>query len=347
MLFDSKQRELVAITAALRGAGGYGKTTMAKALCHDPRIRESFSNGILWVTLGEKPGNIIGKIEDLIYTLSRERPGFTSVDTAASHLAMLLADRTMLMVVDDVWNPAHLHPFLQGGRHCTRLITTRDDSVLPPQTHRIQVDAMRRDEALRLLISGMDDLPRSLRNTQSMRTLIQRLGEWPLLLKLVNAALRERVREYHQTLSEALIYVNNALKKRGLTAFDDTNTQVRERAVKATLSVSFELLGGDQPRYCELALFPEDVTIPLETVQKLWSATSGHELDEFDVDAICGRLRRLSLLLDFDPVTRSIRLHDVIRAYLQQELGEPTLIALHGQFLDSYQTRPWAELSES
>ncbi len=347
MLLDSKRKGLVAITAALRGAGGYGKTTMARALCHDPRIRETFGDGILWVTLGENPGNIVGRIEDLIYALSKERPGFTGIDAAAAHLAMLLADRTILIVVDDVWNLAHLHPFLQGGWHCTRLITTRDDSVLPLQTQRIQVDAMRRDEAFQLLASELSDAPRSLRDTQSLRTLVQKLGEWPLLLKLVNAALRERVREYHQPLSEALVYVNTALKNRGLTAFDHNNPQQRDQAVRATLAVSFELLGEDSSRFRELAIFPEDVNIPLLTVQKLWDATGGRELDDFDIDAICGRLRRLSLLLDFDLVNRSIRLHDVIRAYLQQELGESVLVVLHRQFLDAYRSQRWAELPES
>jgi WD40 repeat protein len=347
MLLDNKRQGLVAITAALRGAGGYGKTTIARALCHDPRFRETFSDGILWVTLGENPGNLVGKIEDLISALGKEHPGFTGVDAAAAHLAMLLADRTMLIVVDDVWNPAHLHPFLQGGRHCTRLITTRDDSVLPLQTQRIQVDAMRRDEAFLLLVSGLSGVPRSLRDTQSLRTLVQKLGEWPLLLKLVNAALRERVREYHQPLSEALIYVNTALKKRGLTAFDHNKPQQRDQAVRATLSVSFELLGEDSSRYRKLAIFPEDVSIPLVTVQKLWSAADGRELDDFDIDAICGHLRRLSLLLDFDPVKRSIRLHDVIRAYLQQELSESVVATLHGQFLDAYRTRRWVELPDS
>ena len=138
-LLDQQREEPAAIIAALRGAGGYGKTTMAKAICHDPRIRETFG-GVLWVTLGENPGNLVGKIEDLIYALSNERPGFTSIEAAVAHLAMLLAERTILIVVDDVWNPAHLHPFLQGGRHCTRLITTRDDSVLPSQAQRIQDD---------------------------------------------------------------------------------------------------------------------------------------------------------------------------------------------------------------
>ena len=43
----------VAITAALRGAGGYGKTTLAKAICHDPRIQAAFPDGTLWTTLGQ------------------------------------------------------------------------------------------------------------------------------------------------------------------------------------------------------------------------------------------------------------------------------------------------------
>src|SRR6266702_5137007 len=54
-LLDEQREEPIAITAALRGAGGYGKTTMAIALCHDERIQQAFDDGILWVTLGEKP----------------------------------------------------------------------------------------------------------------------------------------------------------------------------------------------------------------------------------------------------------------------------------------------------
>ena len=56
--------EPVALTAALRGAGGYGKTALARALCHDDDIQNAFDDGILWVTLGEKPSaaELIGKI---------------------------------------------------------------------------------------------------------------------------------------------------------------------------------------------------------------------------------------------------------------------------------------------
>ena len=54
-LLDAKGDAVAAITAALRGAGGYGKTTLAKALAHDPDIQDAYFDGILWAELGEKP----------------------------------------------------------------------------------------------------------------------------------------------------------------------------------------------------------------------------------------------------------------------------------------------------
>src|SRR5438874_5980200 len=147
-LLDQRREEPVAITAALRGAGGYGKTTMARALCHNEHVQQAFDDGILWVTLGEHPGNLVGKVEDLIYMLSHERPGFTGIDAAAARLAELLAERDILLVVDDVWDGMHLKPFLHGGTRCARLVTTRNEAVLPVNTQSLVVDAMRPGEAV-------------------------------------------------------------------------------------------------------------------------------------------------------------------------------------------------------
>jgi hypothetical protein len=48
-------REPAAIKTSLTGAGGFGKTTLAAAVCHDPDVINAFDDGVLWVTLGEKP----------------------------------------------------------------------------------------------------------------------------------------------------------------------------------------------------------------------------------------------------------------------------------------------------
>jgi WD40 repeat protein len=342
-LLDQQREEPVAITAALRGAGGYGKTTMAKALCHDERIQQAFDDGILWVTLGENPGDLVGKVEDLIYTLNKERPGFTGMNAATAYLAELLADRDILLVLDDVWDAMHLKPFLQGGKHCARLITTRNEETLPANAQSLVVDAMQPDEAVQLLSSGLPTAALTAAEQQALRAMVTRLGEWALLLKLANGVLRDRVGR-GETLAHALVYLNRALDRRGLTAFDATNAQARDVAVSATLRVSFDLLREEQyARYQELAVFPEDVAIPLATLEKLWGATGG--LDDFDTEELCQTLYRHSLLLTFDLATRTFRLHDVVRSYLQKAVGD-LLPVLHARLLNAYTLTRWADLTD-
>jgi WD40 repeat protein len=345
-LLAEKREEPVAITAALRGAGGYGKTTLARALCHDERVQEAFDAGILWVTLGERPDNLVNKVEELIYALSHEKVGFTSLEAATIQFAELLADRAILLVIDDVWNSAHLKPFLQGGKRCVRLITTRDERVIPPLATRIQVDAMQMDEAIQLLIggiSGFDDPAFLKQNQDVLQRLAKRLGEWPLLLTLARSVLQERITLYQQDVTRALTALHRILDKRGLIAFDMSDAVERSQAVAKTLQISFDLLrSSERIRYQELAIFPEDVDIPLQTIQRLWTATGS--LDDYDTEELCIRFRNLSLLLHYNAVTQTIRLHDVIRTYLQYQFAPAELTRLHSQFLDAYGITQWADL---
>ncbi len=336
LLLDQNREEPVAITAALRGAGGYGKTTIAKALCHDERIQDAFDDGILWVTLGENPGDMTGRVEDLIQTLSGERPGFSNTEAAIARLKELLADRDILIVIDDVWNHDHLRPFTQGGPSCARLITTRNPTTLPERATEVKVDAMREAEAVALLGAELqyDD---SEGVGAALKLLAARLGEWPLLLKLANGVLRNRVKS-GETAPAAIIYANRALDKRGLKAFDERNPIERNQAVEMTLRVSLDqLTDEDRERFSQLAIFPEDVYAPLPTLEKYWG------LDDLDTEELCGRLNQFSLLHSFDLGARTIRLHDVIRTFLRDE-RKADLPALNNQLLDAH--RPgagWAE----
>src|SRR5262249_32397234 len=65
-LLDTDRKNPIAITTALKGAGGYGKTTLARAACHDSRVILAFPGGILSVTLGKEPGDLTGRVLDLI-----------------------------------------------------------------------------------------------------------------------------------------------------------------------------------------------------------------------------------------------------------------------------------------
>jgi WD40 repeat protein len=344
VLLDDSEEEPRAVNIALRGAGGYGKTTLARAVCHDERVQQAFDDGVLWVTLGEHPGDLTSRVVDLIEVLSGERPGFSTVEAAAARLVELLADRDLLIVIDDVWNAVHLRPFLQGGTRCARIITTRNSDTLPLNVVKIDVDAMTTSEAVTLLGNGVQYAGYE----RDMAALAKRLGEWVLLIKLANGVLRRRT-ESGGSMREAIDYVNKALDKRGLRAFDARDAVDRGHAVAKALKVSFDLLLADEyTRMTELAIFPEDVEIPLVTVQTLWGATGG--LDDLDTEDLCGRLFGMSLLLTFDLSTGRIRLHDIIRTYLREEVGG-NLPALNATFLDAfsntYKLAKWSELPKS
>ena len=268
---------------------------------------------------------------DLIEVLTNERPGFTTTDAAVTRLGEVIGERRMLIVIDDVWQAAHARPFLQAGPNCARLITTRNRDVLPPNAKPLDVDAMEASEAVKLLRFGLPD-----GEDATFARLAQRLGEWPLLLKLVNGALHKRLAA-GQPLAAALAWVNAGLDSRGLTVFDARNPVERGDAVAKTLGVSLELFTEDErARFSELAIFPEDVDVPLAVVETLWSRTAG--FDEFEAEALCTRLYDQSLLLGLDLATRRIRLHDVIRSYLQAEQKE-RLPALHAELVEAYRAR--------
>jgi hypothetical protein len=105
----------------------------------------------------------------------------------------LLAERNILLVIDDVWNATHLEPFLQGGTHCARLVTTRNEDVLPANAQSLVVDAIQQDEAVQLLSSGLHSVTLTTTQRQSLQDLVAWPGEWALLLKLANRVLRDRV----------------------------------------------------------------------------------------------------------------------------------------------------------
>jgi len=117
----------VALTAALQGAGGYGKTTLANALCRDDDVRAEFSDGIVLIEIGkERPdAEVLSLVVDVIETLDSDgrRPGFENPDVAAEQLAAAIGGARLLLVIDDVRREAQLRPFLRGGPNCVRLVT--------------------------------------------------------------------------------------------------------------------------------------------------------------------------------------------------------------------------------
>ena len=315
-VLDASRQNPLTITTALQGSGGFGKTTMAVALCHHDDVLNAFDDGILWATLGESP-NLQHELTKLYAALTGERPAFVDVDDAAIQLAARLDDKNCLIVIDDAWDPNHVKPFLRGGRQCARLITTRRLPVVTEVgARRIYVNQMSEDQSVRMLTAALREPPAQLAPFQAMA---RRLGEWPLLLKLAASQLRERM-ERGDSPGGALVYVSRALDKRGVVAFDRANASERNDAVAKTVAVSLELLRPeDRARCAELSIFPEDKMIPLSALRALWG------MDDFDAEELVQQLDGAAMI-DFDLKTGCIRIHDVLQSYLHAQLDDPRAV---------------------
>jgi WD40 repeat protein len=312
----------VAITTALRGAGGFGKTTLAAAVCHDERVIEAFDDGILWVTLGQTP-RLLNELVKVYAALTGERPGFVDDDDAARELAARLAEKNCLIVIDDAWQAAHARRFMLGGPGCAHLLTTRLHEVASG-ARTIQVDRMTGDQALRLLASRSGDAQI---DPQRGQLLLKRLGYWPLAIKLAGSTLRLGI-ERGDSPRAALDYVERALDKHGITAFDKNDPVERSDAVADTIRASLDLLAPDERRRCtELAIFPEDQPIPLHAALRLW------QCDDFDGDELARRLDGLGLV-DYERSRAVLRLHDALREYMGRLL--PDAPAVHGRLVDAW-----------
>ena len=297
-------------SVSLFGAGGFGKTTLAIALCHDDRVIETFDDGILWATLGVKPG-LRTKLNDFYSALTGEPfKNGVSEEFLATRLSECLRDKCCLLVIDDVWSQADFRPFLQGGKDCTRLITTRRFNVATEHAV-VRVDEMTTAESLQMLTDRLNNGGTGL---EPFQQLARRLGECPLAMELANAALRRRIAR-GSNLEDALSWVNTALDRRGVIAFDNRDAKLRSEALEKTIGVSLDLLEEtERLRLFELGTFPEDFVFPQSAVLALW------DLDDFDTGELLEAFDDLALV-KYDLESLSIKLHDVLRDFYAEKLS--------------------------
>ncbi len=312
----------------LYGPGGYGKTTMALALCHDEEVGATFYDGVLWVSLGQQP-DLVTELDRMHIALTGRTSAAIDVQQAADALHTHLVQRRCLLIIDDVWRPLDLRPFMRQKTKSALVVTSRqfDVTLEVAETGRIRIDEMAVSEALDLVTFDLAVEPS---DSEPYRQLVQRLGSWPLLVNLIHSALRARVARGAPTPA-ALSSVVESLDRRQLTAFDAKNPHDRNQAAAASVALSLELLAtADAAGWAELAIFPEDTPIPIDTLAQLWG------MDRFEAEELAIRLADTSLLqLDLGDAT--VEVHDVLLEVAQRRVSDRR--ALHRRLLDA-----WGEL---
>ena len=333
----------VGITTGLYGAGGFGKTTLARMVCADSRVRRRFEGRMYVVTVGRDvrgAAAIAAKVNDVIKLVSGEDAAFADPDLAGRRLGALLdAGPRRLLVLDDVWASEQLAPFAEGGKRCARLVTTRVPELLAGRGTAVRVDQMSQDQARAMLTFGLPPL-----DLVVVQELLAVTGRWPLLVRLVSkiladyAQLAPDVSARGAELLERLrtggpAVVDDLLGDAG-SGLDVGKPQERARAVRATIGASTNLLDGhDAARFAELGVFAEDEIIPFSLVVRLWRATAG--LDELQGAQVCRRLVQLALVSQATGPIQGIVLHDVIRDFVRAELGQQRLARLNVTMLNA------------
>jgi WD40 repeat protein len=307
------------LTTAIEGAGGFGKTTLAALLCRDAKVAERFPGGLLWVTVGERShGARLAELAGgLCEVLSGNGVKTADPQAAGGRLGEILDARDpILLVIDDVWRPEQLAPFMIGGHSCRRLITTRNAGVAPRRGVSIFVDAMTTEQAIATLTDGVGKVPRDL-----LVRLVAATGRWPLLLSLVNAALIDQL-DAGADVRQAVQWVLRRLETGGPAAFDTDlgDADGRSHAVEATVDASLALLAAhERDRYLDLVVLPEDTYLPSELLSRLWHTTGGMSTTE--TERLRARLVRLRLVLPgWQDGAPAVRLHDILCSYLRHRL---------------------------
>ncbi|MGX1127861.1 WD40 repeat protein [Streptomyces glaucescens] len=329
----------VGITTSLWGAGGFGKTTLATAVCAHRRVRRRFRGRIYPVTIGRDirgRAAVAAKVAEVTRFITGDTTEFDDPHLAGAHLGRLLDQRPRtLLLLDDVWDDEQLAPFLHGGRSCVRLITTRNPKLLPSGAHPIRVDDMSPETARRLLLRDLPPLPADL-----VDNLLQATGSWALLLRLTNRLIAEQTTAGAEPLATAQRILQQ-LRAHGPAAVDDNTAswdlddpRLRNQAVQASIGAATTLLppaGAD--RFAELGIFAEDESVPIPLICLLWQATGN--LSEHQTRSLCRELQRLSLLTLTPQDGGRVGLHDVIRDYLRSDLGTTGLTHTNRALVDA------------
>jgi hypothetical protein len=145
---------------------------------------------------------------------------------------------------------------------------------------------------------------------------------WAQGLAIVNGYLREQCKR-RMPLADALSKTSDAVNTQGLAALEPLDKSDHTQTVSRTVDLSLSLLdAGSCQRFLELAIFPEDVDIPIALIEAWWGAR--HCLSAQAVEKFLFYLDDVSLLQQIDLEKQTIRLHDNIVDELRR-LAAPNL----------------------
>ncbi|WP_246618376.1 AfsR/SARP family transcriptional regulator [Streptomyces javensis] len=204
----------VMAVSAVRGLGGAGKTALAVHVAQ--AIREHFPDGQLFVDLvgqGPRPAApaaVLGMFLRALGTPPAEIP--EGLHERAALYRSTVADRRVLVLLDNAHDTAQVRPLLPGTPGCATLITSRSTMVDLDGVHMIDLSVMEPGDALALFTRIVGD-QRASAEPQACRQAVAACGYLPLAIRVAASRLATRPGWTINTLTRRLADVHRRLQE--------------------------------------------------------------------------------------------------------------------------------------
>src|SRR6266568_5233669 len=228
----------VVITGAV-GKAGVGKTALAVHVAH--QLRPKFPDGQLYVNLrgaeaqALAPAEVLGRFLRALGVEGQCLP--QDVDSRAGLYRSLLADRRMLVVLDNAADEAQVRPLLPAGAGNAVLVTSRVRLAGLTPAEVIDLGVLPPDQAVELLgkIVGPSRVAAELEAASQLAALC---GYLPLALRIVGARLAAKPHWRVQRLADRLGAHHRRLDE----------LAVGDLEVRASFALSYQAVGEVERR---------------------------------------------------------------------------------------------------
>ncbi|MFI6743028.1 BTAD domain-containing putative transcriptional regulator [Nonomuraea sp. NPDC050451] len=226
----------------VEGMAGIGKTALAIRAAH--RLAARFPDGQLFVNLhGHTPGRSFVHPPEALHRMlcalgvpaDRVPP---HVDDQVGLYRSLLADRKILIVLDDALSETQVLPLLPGSPHCHVLVTSRRRLSGLDGTHTLSLDVLPPTDGVAIFSRAVGQERVAGTPPQVLVDMVRRCGLLPLAIRLTAARLRSHPRWTVDRLLTRLAAPQQRLAE----------LAAGERSVATALEMSYRRLPEEQRR---------------------------------------------------------------------------------------------------
>jgi len=315
-------REKKAYKIGIVGTGGVGKTTLAQKLYNNQRVKANFQKQV-WICVSQQYSPVI-LLKEILRNVGVNQGQGESVGELQAKLAEAIEGKNFFLVLDDLWEPDvwtnYLRIPLNAAAQVTIVATTRHDTVAKAigVEHMHRVELMSEEVGWELLWKSMNiSDEKEVHNLQDTgMEIVRKCGGLPLAIRTIAGVLLVK----ETTESEWQKILSN----------DAWSISKLHAEVRGALFLSYDQLPQNLKQcflYC--ALYPEDWTLCLEDLVRLWIAegfieNKKNQLLEVTAEEYYYELISRNLLMP-DPTyvnQYKCKMHDLLRQLAQNLSGE-------------------------